>query len=218
MQASTLLAQGNVCRRAASAAEGGGKNTDLSLLAYDLDRGTLDPAFDAHVLPLKFWAHAVWERWRSPDELEAALQNVRAKIDCARCTWSVATGPVAALLNSLWRIGWDVHSHDKMSDDRGNFFNLNMDPPVVVTRAVEESVRRWRLARIARGFTCLHDFTFHRRSSQGEVTHLLRPDVADISKPLRRVIAGSSDACKHARGWSSTHSSLLVSVFSVLAV
>ena len=44
------------CVAKAVVPEGGGRNTDLVLLTTDTDAGTVDPAFDAHVLPLKFWS------------------------------------------------------------------------------------------------------------------------------------------------------------------
>lgn len=73
----------------AAAPEGGDKNLDLVLFALDTNTGTLDPAFDAHVLPLKFWAFAVWEQWRSADDLHNAVQSVRSKLGAARSPWSI---------------------------------------------------------------------------------------------------------------------------------
>ena len=42
----------------AAAPEGTGKNYDLVLLACDADQGTMDPAFDVHVLPIQRWSMA----------------------------------------------------------------------------------------------------------------------------------------------------------------
>jgi hypothetical protein len=35
--------------------------------------GTLDPAFDAHVMPLKHWATAWWEGWNDEPSLDFRL-------------------------------------------------------------------------------------------------------------------------------------------------
>ena len=66
----------------AVAPEASGKNPDLVLLTAATDTGTMDPAFDAHVLPLKFWSFAVWQTWRSDDRVFKAqpswfVTNVR---------------------------------------------------------------------------------------------------------------------------------------------
>jgi hypothetical protein len=44
----------------AAAPQAGGKNPDLTLYALDGSTGTLDPAFDSHILPIKYWAMAWW--------------------------------------------------------------------------------------------------------------------------------------------------------------
>ena len=198
----------------AAAADACGKNPDLVLWTADADVGTMDPAFDAHVLPLKFWPYAVWQQWRPPGVLDAAICNVSAKLDASKSTWAVTTGPVAVLLNSMWRIGWELHSFATLTDDRGQAFDLRLDPPAVIERAARESVRRWRLARIANSFTCLREFCYSRRNSQGEVTHLLCRDVVDLSHVLRPVLAGKARSCRDAPRWSAKHSSMLLSAIS----
>jgi len=47
----------------ALAPEAGGNSAQLVLYAADGARGTLDLAFDAHVLPLQMWAIAHWQLW-----------------------------------------------------------------------------------------------------------------------------------------------------------
>ena len=44
---------------AGASTETAGKNPDLVLYAIDGAHGTLDPAFDAHAIPIKMWAQAV---------------------------------------------------------------------------------------------------------------------------------------------------------------
>ena len=46
-----------------------GRSIDLSLMLLDGARGTADPAFAAHVLPIKTLAIAYWERWDEPGKL-----------------------------------------------------------------------------------------------------------------------------------------------------
>ena len=55
-----------VARRAvakAVAPTAGGKSSQIVLYAADGANGTLDPAFDANVLPLRMWAMAQWQGW-----------------------------------------------------------------------------------------------------------------------------------------------------------
>ena len=91
----------------------------------------------------------------------------------------------------MWRIGWELHSLAKLTDDRGQLFDLRLDPPAVIERAARDSVRRWRLARIANSFTNLREFCCSRRNSQGEVTHLLCRDVVDLSHVLAIALIGT---------------------------
>ena len=169
---------------------GGGKNTDLILLTADADTGTVDPAFDAHVLPLKFWSLAIWEQWRSNEELSNAVANVRAKLQSCKSAWAVCTGPIAALLASVSRIGWTMLSHSSFLDDRGQKLDLCLDPPAVITRAAQDSVRRWRLARVAHSFHCLEEFCTRLQNLPGQTTFVLHPHVIDISRALRGVLSG----------------------------
>ena len=61
--------------------------------------GRLDPAFDAHAGPFKYWCLALWESWFSVDALQAALDQAVAKLDRAKESMSSAVvGPVAALV------------------------------------------------------------------------------------------------------------------------
>ena len=58
----THLARARCAIASAVGAEGRGKSHDAVLYAIDASTGTLDPAFDAHALPLKMLALAWWER------------------------------------------------------------------------------------------------------------------------------------------------------------
>ena len=137
---------------------GGGKNTDLILLTADADTGTVDPCFDAHVLPFKFWSLAIWEQWRSNEEFCNAVANVRGNLQSCKSAWAVSTGPIAPLLARVSRIGCTALSHSTFLDDLGQKLDLCLDPPAVITRAAQDSLRRWRLARISHSFHCLEEF------------------------------------------------------------
>ena len=81
-----------------------GKNLDATLAVLDGPGGTLDPAFDAHILPIKFWALACWEGWFSTDVLGevfelSALKFANAKVSA----WARVCGPTTALIASLAR-------------------------------------------------------------------------------------------------------------------
>ena len=86
----------------AAAPKGAGKDPNLVLLAYDGHTGTLDPAFNAHALPLLNWATAWWDAWWDTDQLTNAFTDATAKINRAkRSSWDVVTGPVTTLVASF---------------------------------------------------------------------------------------------------------------------
>ena len=70
----TALPQARSKVAAAAAPKAGGKNPDLTLHTLDGAYGTLDPAFDAHVLPIVRYATAWWEQWQSHSALTAAFR------------------------------------------------------------------------------------------------------------------------------------------------
>ena len=202
------------CIARAAAPEGGGKNPDLTLYYLDADNGTLDPAFDAHILPIKFWCMAIWEQWIDSGTLTKAIRNVRCKLDGAKYPWSVTTGPVATLLNSLERIGWSLQSCDTMVDDRGRTLDLRLDPPIVVCRFAAESVRRWRFARVLHSFHGMDEFHERVELMPGRGTRLLCRDVLDMSRSIRLTREGRTAACKALPSWTSSHACMLASAVS----
>ncbi len=126
-----------------------GKNVDATLAALDGRNGTLDVAFDAHLLGLRHWAHAHWEHWFDHDTLAAAFQHGASKVAKAvGSTWGMVHGPVTALVASLDRLGWCMPSSGEAIDDLGCSWSFIHDPPAVVLEAGRRSVRRWRHLRI----------------------------------------------------------------------
>ena len=95
-----------------------GKNPDATLQVLDGTTGTMDPAFDAHLLPLKFWATAIWERWFLLDSFAEAFSTASCKLLGARASvWAMVTGTVASLVASLRRIDWDMPNAFVVVDD-----------------------------------------------------------------------------------------------------
>ena len=140
----------------AVAPDAGGKSAELVLYAADGASGSLDPAFDAHCLPLRTWALAHWQRWVPPQHLNEALLVAKAKVNTANgpC-WSRVCGPAAALVASACRIGWELISGRNAVTDVGESIDFLLDPPCVVLQAARRSVRRWRLTNITQMFLAL---------------------------------------------------------------
>ena len=112
--------------------------------------GTVDPACDAHTLPMSMWALAHWQAWVPVSQLASAMNeavDVMGLLPQNRL-WANATTPARVLLVSLWRIRWTVHSHRYFTSDDGNSYDPLLDPPVVIIQAIQRSVRRWRFRSI----------------------------------------------------------------------
>ena len=134
---------------AAVAPAAGGKNPAAVLLLADAGGGTTDPAFDAHALLLKQWALAWWQQWQHPRTLRRAFHSAAARLRTAeRTVWDLVTGPVTALLASVWRLGWTVSSPSQFWDDMGNCVDFCRDSPAAVQRLAAASVRRWQFAMV----------------------------------------------------------------------
>ena len=133
----------------AAAPERGGKDYNLVLYVLDGLRGTLDPAFDAHVLPVLFYCQCWWEQWHDTTYISQSFNDATAKLQGAkRSFWDMVSGPIAAMIASLKRLKWLTPYPDTLVDDTGYVYKVRLDPPVVIAEGVRRSVRRWRLARV----------------------------------------------------------------------
>jgi len=127
----------------------GGKNPDAVLMVTDSAGGSIDPAYDAHCLPIKHWATAYWERWQPGQLLAQSFEAAAVRVaDAVRSPWDVVTGPAAALIASLWRVNWDVLSPAVFVDDLGRCVDCRRDSPAYIVERMKESVRRWQGLRV----------------------------------------------------------------------
>ena len=143
---SLLLAQRRAVAAAAAPASGlAGQNLDLALLLADGSaKGKVDPAYEAHAAPIRHWAQAVWNRWLPIKSLVLLIADAKANLAKAIQPWRVAYGPAAAFVCTASRLDWIVHDALNVTTDAGRTLRLDVDPPVIVARECDESVRRWR--------------------------------------------------------------------------
>ncbi|HUU60977.1 MAG TPA: reverse transcriptase domain-containing protein, partial [Acidimicrobiia bacterium] len=137
-------------RRAASAASAPGsglcgQNLDLALVLADGSAtGRADPAYTAHSDPIGQWATAAWEQWIPAGAMLRLAAAALVKLAKARNPWHCCTGPGAGFVATAARLGWTIHDAFSVTTDDGTPLRLLVDPPVVVMRASDQSVRRWR--------------------------------------------------------------------------
>ena len=186
-----------------------GKNPDLVLLAHDLDHGSMDPAFNAHIGPVRCWALAWWQQWQPASHLQAAFTLCKNRLNRLnpKCSpWQVSTGPTMGLILSLRRLGWSTDQADRSIDDLGQTWCFTLDAPAAILNAVKASVKRWRANRVATLIPSIDPTT----SDVASVTqqHFLMPIVAPLESVLHR--------CKPPRyiGWKAEWAPYLKSALS----
>ncbi len=144
-------------RTVASAVSAGaqGKSVDAVLaLADDRPGQSLDPAYDAHRLPIARWAEAVYSKWADRNAMRDAMERERTRLTRARRPWAAVRGPAGAVLATAERIGWRFVDAEHLVTDRGRLFDLTADPPCVVAREAHEAVARWRWRRLCLSSGC----------------------------------------------------------------
>jgi len=193
----------------AAAPHAGGKNPDLTLLVLDGSSGTLDPAFDAHIGPVRYWALAWWKSWFDSSWLSEAFLGVNTRLSTRRSSWwSVTSGPVAALLATVRRLGWVMDTPDSVTDDLGFKWSFVLDSPMAIATACKHSVRRWRIARVGANLTGLVpagcDVTCNDSSARA-----ITVDMMNIVTPFLR---GKAKAASDEPTWDAAWRAGLASV------
>ena len=126
-----------------------GRSYEMVLYVADTDGGTMDPAFEAHCIPIVFLATAWWEQWRSGDDLRQAFGDATETLMNAKGPiWRMVVGPMAGAIATAWRLGWTFPCPRTMRTDRGRILDMSLDSPAAIRKEVQESVRRWRLAKV----------------------------------------------------------------------
>ena len=145
---SLLLAQ----RRAVAAAAcinhcGADLNVSL-VIADDWNGHSADPAFEAHAGVAVMWSLAIFEHWVDIEDARFLIASTLKRL-AGKMTWARVFGPAAAIIVTLKRIGWTVHSATEWISDLGRPINLELLSPAVVQSLVCEAVQRWRWKQVA---------------------------------------------------------------------
>jgi hypothetical protein len=193
----------------AGAPEAAGKNPDLMLSALDGQDGTMDPAFEAHGLPIKHWAFAWWEEWATPVQLAQAFRGAVDKLVGKRSHWQAAAGPSTALVLTVIRLGWTMPSPSQMLDDLGTPWDMRLDSPEAIVRAAHRSVRRWRLSRVAQVLPRLVPDRPDYGDPKAQETILI--DFSYVTAPM---VKGKGSAKKGTASWDPRHKGDLLSAMS----
>jgi len=199
----------------------GGKNPDIILMVADCAGSSVDPAYDAFVLPIKRWALAWWQGWQPPATLDAAMRAAVAMLrTCARSPWDKVAGPAAALAATVWRLGWGIVAPDRFVDDLGNVLDCRLDSPAAVHRLVKASVARWQFREAARHVpACMPtapDFVFDgHMPSCIVIPAALRPPACvpawlpqsccGVTAPLGRLLASRTGRSKTVTDFTPEH-------------
>ena len=91
---------------AAAPAHGlGGRELEIaSMLADGSKKGKADPAFVAHADVVAPWAQAIWNRWLPLTDLQASLNDARARVAEVVQPWRVVFGLAVVLACTLQRL------------------------------------------------------------------------------------------------------------------
>jgi len=231
----SMLQAARVTVATVAAPGAGGKTPDMILFALDSAGGTLDPAFDAIGLPIKHWSTAWWEGWVAHDDLASSIKYAAHKLQKANTSiWQLVTGPVAALVGSLWRIGWTILKPHLLVSDDGSLLDLTKDPPAAVCAEAKRSIHRWQFARVLKLHPhlvpprptvphgigvgiCGHAacelpcFTPPTVVLTASLTARLPHSVIGIVQPIAKLILGKSSKVKTAVCWEGKFKPFLLS-------
>ena len=194
---------------------------DLALILADGSAsGRVDPAFAAHSGPMGHWAMAIWNSWFTFSSCCSMMAGAISACEKAVHPWRVAYGPVATIYLSAKRLGWTVVDGAIWITDRGRQLDLRVDPPAVVTREVNDAVRRWRWRAIAVKYPSLSVLADGEGAVMEPIWKLLRSTSAtaswngDFRAALTSAICGrqwTQSRCWTA-GWNMLHNKCLFCV------
>ena len=86
----------------------GGQNMDVALMFADgSTKGSADPAFDAHILPIGDWAMAVWDARLPKHTLRGMIARAKLKLVKSTNVWAATSGPATAVVATCERIWVD---------------------------------------------------------------------------------------------------------------
>ena len=125
-----------------------GSQHDRALYMHDVAGSRLDPAFDAHALPLQFYALAWWESWAEPETLRKHFTAACYKLAAAEWRWNIVTGPITAVIATAHRLRWRFTSPQEVLTDQGKALDLLRDSPAYIAKQAHAAVRRWQFARV----------------------------------------------------------------------
>jgi hypothetical protein len=198
---------------AAAAPPNAGKNPDLALDALDAVGSPIDPAFDAHVSPIKQWATAWRESWTDQEVLQQAWGAAeRVLRECTGSVWCKVTGPVAATIATAQRLSWKMTDARVFTDDVGDSYDCMLDSPAAIAAAVIRSVQRWQVNKathelpLARPAGCDLDL--------GASTEVAATVVLDTRLALSRVLKGARAVTKVVKEWQPACAAYLISAVS----
>ncbi len=185
--------------------EAGGKNYEVVLHIADAQGGTVDPAFDAHVLPFMMWSLALSQRWQTASALAGASRDAYHRvIGDGQAVWRAVNGSAAALVASALRIGWSITDGRHVRTDDEEDIDMLLDPTIVIVQAVRRAVRRWRLQRVHALFPSLVPARPHIELSIGDGQHLHAPMlevVLDFSDVVGNLLSHRVSKCKTFDDW-----------------
>ena len=178
-----------------------GSHHDRALYMSDVAGSRLDPAFDAHALPLQYYALAWWESWAEPYELRQHFASAWRKLAAAKWNWNQVTGPITAVLATANRLKWHFTSAHRVVTDQDRVLDLLRDPPAYVVKQVNAAVRRWQLARVIRLVPNLIQRASTTTYSGAKITSKLLPaDVIADSKALSSLLGSRRGIPKDVKG------------------
>ena len=119
------------------------KSSSLTLVLATQADAKYDPIYDATLDPLRAYSSFVWDQRISLGRLQRAWQRVR-EVHNSRPIWASARGPIAVLMLSLARIGWDMYSSTVLVSDLGHYFDMLLLPPRSIVELVRQGIERWQ--------------------------------------------------------------------------